>query len=534
MKRLATVAFRRRASGGVGREIAALVWALGFIGACAGEPTSEDDEKAASTTATAPEATSSGSSQPVDGDEASAGDNGEDASDDSGGDRGDDPEAPDDVAPWPMIHGPFGNYTSYVWETPLVDVATEAELLWVSEETNIPVGKLRASSNPYDRPSGGVASLIQAEGKIFVAYFEVPELDYPKGEPADDVLLAIDAETGETVWKATMVGLGLNRPPTKRGGYGVTPVYADGRVVSLGSNGELYAFSAADGELLWQVSQGEAANDMLVSLVVADGVVVVPSYASSVGLSGYDLATGERLWTGENLTGHRATPALFRDGARDYLLVGNLDGVMRLLEPRTGEAQWQVEGLGRLSFTLTPSDRFVMVDVQPEGHRLYGAYALGVDGASEVWRLPDELRYRTENSGDADGLRRVLPHGDAFFYHHIASKDDADNPSPRLLEIDAATGEIRRDVSFADTDTGGTWPGYIWVYDNLLVYNQDATHRSHQLQFWSLDLAPMGETWHPDHDGTTGYEVPMAEPIVDGRIYMRTAEGTIRAYDFRR
>lgn len=61
----------------------------------------------------------------------------------------------------------------------------------------------------------------------------------------------------------------------------------------------------------------------------------------------------------------------------------------------------------------------------------------------------------------------------------------------------------------------------------------DASHTNVRMQWWSLDLKPIGSVWAPPHKGTTGYNVFMEFPYVNGRIFMRALEGTVRCYDLR-
>jgi hypothetical protein len=72
--------------------------------------------------------------------------------------------------------------------------------------------------------------------------------------------------------------------------------------------------------------------------------------------------------------------------------------------------------------------------------------------------------------------------------------------------------------------------------DERLQVVTDAAHREPGYQLLSLDPAGpklMGTTWTPPHAGTSAYEVPMSDPILNGLLYLRTSEGTIKAYDLR-
>ena len=105
-----------------------------------------------------------------------------------------------------------------------------------------------------------------AEGKLFVSSFrpagklyEVQSLYGSSAKAhleADDLLIAIDARTGKTVWKAAEPG-GFVWGVGKRNGFQVAPVYHDGVVFSMGTTGRLFAYSADDGKKLWQTDAEE-------------------------------------------------------------------------------------------------------------------------------------------------------------------------------------------------------------------------------------------------------------------------------------
>ena len=109
---------------------------------------------------------------------------------------------------------------------------------------------------------GAANGLIAAEGKIFAAslrgageaYAEewvarAKKGNYPRDRiervkqsaliEAEDLAVAIDQQTGKTVWKAVEPG-GFNRAMGKRYGWFVTPAYYNGRVYSLSTMGQLF------------------------------------------------------------------------------------------------------------------------------------------------------------------------------------------------------------------------------------------------------------------------------------------------------
>jgi len=96
----------------------------------------------------------------------------------------------------------------------------------------------------------------------------------------DTVLHAVDAAGGETLWSA----------PIERAGV---PVVADDWVVAATDTGSLVAFDRANGDRTWTVELSAGDPYLYAAPTAAAGLALVPT---SLGLSAFDLATGERRW----------------------------------------------------------------------------------------------------------------------------------------------------------------------------------------------------------------------------------------------
>ncbi|MDP7559488.1 MAG: hypothetical protein QF745_02995, partial [Planctomycetota bacterium] len=143
---------------------------------------------------------------------------------------------------WPTMQGPYGNYRVAQTGAKLVDDLSEAKLVWESETKDFgrakhTTGSLKGKTpqdraqkirdilgpNPKNTPGGWAAPII-AEGKVFATTFKPagklydvlvhPANEEEKRNPttakghleADDLLIALDAKTGKTLWRAAEPG----------------------------------------------------------------------------------------------------------------------------------------------------------------------------------------------------------------------------------------------------------------------------------------------------------------------------------------
>ena len=118
----------------------------------------------------------------------------------------------------------------------------------------------------------------------------------------DEVMQAIDAATGKSMWRTSYAAPVKVRPAAQAHGPGPksTPTYADGRLFTLGMGGIVTAFDAASGKQLWQrphdgvLPQWGTAQSPLVD----GGRVIVHVGGQDHGaLTAFDVSTGTVQWT---------------------------------------------------------------------------------------------------------------------------------------------------------------------------------------------------------------------------------------------
>lgn len=162
----------------------------------------------------------------------------------------------------------------------------------------------------------------------------------------DEVMRALDAATGKTIWETKYnASYKPNPAATRTHGTGPksTPTFADGRLYTLGMTGAVTAFDAASGKQLWQKPGGpvEPLYHTAMSPLVDRGLVIVHVGGHNNGaLTAFDARTGDVKWswTGDG-PGYGSPIAAELGGTRQIVTMtqDNLVGV----SAATGALLWR-------------------------------------------------------------------------------------------------------------------------------------------------------------------------------------------------
>lgn len=268
----------------------------------------------------------------------------------------------------------------------------------IYRETGI-VDQIPASGLPikWRKPiRGGYAGPAVADGAVYV-------FDYQRdsGEVANDPgqriqlsgkerLLAIDAETGKTLWEyAYDCPYEISYPAGPR----ATPTIDGDYVYTLGAQGDLSCVAVSDGSLVWQrslprdlgaevpiwgfASHPLVEGDLLYTMVGGEGQGVVA----------FEKTTGKVRWKALDVKAGYCAPQIIRAGGTRQLIVFHPEGVQSL-DPSTGKSHWIVP--------MKPSYEMSIAQPMMDGDLLYAssihteAVMIRLDEASptaeEVWR----------------------------------------------------------------------------------------------------------------------------------------------------
>ena len=156
-------------------------------------------------------------------------------------------------------------------------------------------------------------------------------------------MIAVDANTGETIWTALIDSI-----PAEGG---VSPTLVDGTLYFSGHAGHgperrLYALDADTGEIEWVVDNigSESAAP-----AVVDGVVYTPSYDEFTAL---DADSGDLLWRYDTGSKTDSSPLV----VDDTVFVGDNSGHLHAIDATDGTGEWTVSKPGRIETGPVPAD----------------------------------------------------------------------------------------------------------------------------------------------------------------------------------
>jgi outer membrane protein assembly factor BamB len=182
---------------------------------------------------------------------------------------------------------------------------------------------------------GGYASFVVAEGRAFTI----------EQRRSQEVVAAYDVESGRELW--THEYAAEFRESAGGDGPRATPTWHDGRIYSLGAQGDLRCLESKTGKLVWSkniLADNGAQNlqwGMAASpLIVDDKVIVLPGGSPGKSIVAYNRLTGARVWSTLNDRTAYTSPMLVKLAGKRQILVATSSRVVGLT-PEDGSMLWQ-------------------------------------------------------------------------------------------------------------------------------------------------------------------------------------------------
>ena len=296
---------------------------------------------------------------------------------------------------------------------------------------------------------GGYSSPLVSDGKVY----------QQARVGGDEVLWCLDAETGEAIWKAsTKVDFRSGSGGERHGpGPKSTPTLADGRIFTLSITGTLTAWSAEEGELLWQrdfkerLDEGHPYWGVSMSPLVEDDRLYAHVGSCEKGaLFCLDPETGKDIWVQIAHTNCYSSPVVAEvEGVRQ--LVGfNHDGLCGV-DLKTGQVLWiySYPHEGRSQNTPTPvyHDGLFILGAEDRG-----MFAVRVSQGKDGWKAEEAWAHR---EASLDMSSPVVSEGVVYGFSHFKSG--------QLFGMDPGSGTIlwRGEPRSGENASLVAVPGYV-------------------------------------------------------------------------
>jgi outer membrane protein assembly factor BamB len=216
-------------------------------------------------------------------------------------------------------------------------------------------------------------------------------------EQENEVMRALDADSGNVVWKTSYAAPFKMNPATARHGPGPksTPTYADGRLFTLGMSGIVTAFDAATGKQLWQ-KPAPAVGPMFhtaQSALVDRGAVILHVGGHNQGaLTAFDPATGAVKWTWNGDGPGYGSPIVAEIGGTRQVITFSQESLVGV-DAANGRLLWRVPFESRaITNSITPlvyDGRLVIVSGQEKPLTAYAITKRNDQWSADVaWENP--------------------------------------------------------------------------------------------------------------------------------------------------
>jgi outer membrane protein assembly factor BamB len=307
----------------------------------------------------------------------------------------------------------------------------------------------------WKRPLGdGYSSPAVENGVLYVMY----------GKPRQEVVMAVDAETGKTLWEhATPMTFESDYAREMGNGPYSTPLLAGNGVFTTGVAGRLQCLDRKTGKLLWtqQLWDDHRGSRMMYgyssSPIAFRGTVIVPVGGRGKAVMAFHQADGKVAWSQGNLGNVYSSPVLINVSGLEQLAV-LLDGAVLAVNPHNGDLQWQVPFKAEYSIAVsTPvfgPDNLLFVSSE-------------YDGGTKVIELKrNGLQTTATELWSSNRLR--LHHGNAIRIGGTIYFSNGGKGSQAILSaVDVRSGKIHWQQRTIEKAT------FVWADQKLITLDQD-------------------------------------------------------------
>ena len=299
----------------------------------------------------------------------------------------------------------------------------------------------------------GYSSAAVEDGVLYTMY----------GKPGQEVVIALNAGTGATIWEKTNPMTFKSDAPEMGNGPYSTPLIVGDRLFTTGVAGRLQCFDKKTGNIVWQdelwtTHRGSRLMYGYASSPIAyRDTVIVPVGARGKSVMAFKQSDGTVAWGANDFGNVYSSPLLIKvDGLEQ--LVALMDGFVIGMNPLNGDLQWQVPFQAAYSIAVsTPvagPDNLLFVSAEYDaGAKMIELNRQG-NGvkATELW----------------DNIRLRLHHGNAMRIGETIYFSSGGKGSQAILSaVDARSGKIHWQERSIQKAT------FVWADNKLITLDQD-------------------------------------------------------------
>jgi outer membrane protein assembly factor BamB len=283
------------------------------------------------------------------------------------------------------------------------------------------------------------------------------------GKPNEEIVLAANAETGQTLWEhATPVRFQSDAPEMGNGPY-ATPLIVGDRLFTAGVAGRLQCVDKKTGKLLWtqQLWTDHGGSRLMYgyasSPIAFRETVIVPVGGRGKSVMAFQQADGRAAWARHDFGNVYSSPILINVGGLEQVAV-LMDGHVLAVNPHNGDLQWQVPFKADYSIAVAtplwgPDNLLFVSSEYNAGTKVIELQRSGMETkATELWSS-NRLRLHHGNA------MRV---GDTIYFSNGGKGSQA-----IMSAVDARTGTIHWQERSIEKAT------FVWADQKLITLDQD-------------------------------------------------------------
>ncbi len=309
----------------------------------------------------------------------------------------------------------------------------------------------------WKRPLGeGYSATSVENGVVYTMY----------GKPREEVVTALDAETGKTLWEHTSP-MTFQSDVAREMGNGPysAPLIVGNSVFTTGVAGRLQCLDKKTGKVLWtqQLWADHGGSQLMYgyssSPIAFRQLVIVPVGGRGKAVMAFQQADGKVAWSRNNFGNVYSSPVLINVGGLEQMAV-LLDGALLGINPHNGDPQWQVPFTADFSIAVAtpvwgPDNLLFISSEYNAGTKVIELKRNGLQTtATELWSS-NRLRLHHGNA------MRI---GETFYFSNGGKGSQA-----ILTAVDARSGKIHWQQRSIEKAT------FVWADQKLITLDQDGT-----------------------------------------------------------